>query len=415
MKMRLGASSRDPTLLRTPLLAVGAVTQRRVNIGSSLSPEQFAEAQFYLSHYGNAEMHVAFLIRHGFFERAYAVVVERKMPAQAFVDTVFVPLLRHGLADDFCAFIKRTDPKLQSWLPYLAVACRFLSSKHNNRLLLDLQLLMGDFFRAGLSCISFACQTALTLPQRLGHLDDARNYFEKGSNNPDLVLHEGGNNDGHRLLMSQREIQKHLDSISLQAEVFQFFDSEANASGVDKKLHLKAVQCMYTSLFAGDEQQLKIACDILVVGSNVEASFGLAFRIIAVFLNAGTEVYKTALCELARLGGHVGKIAEVLKFVKPAVDDVAWDEIVLALVNVLRSELNDVKLADQYSQVLKSDANKIEALIACGRLKNAYLIAVKTSTAVAYVKRIRQASMATEGNHVITSLCVGFLKEHGEE
>ena len=95
-------------------------------------------------------------------------------------------------------------------------------------------------------------------------------------------------------------------------------------------------------------------------------------------------------------------------------DDVAWDEIVLALVNVLRSELNDVKLADQYSQVLKSDANKIEVLIACGRLKNAYLIAVKTSTAVAYVKRIRQASMATEGNHVMTSLCVGFLKEHGE-
>ena len=38
----------------------------------------------------------------------------------------------------------------------------------------------------------------------------------------------------------------------------------------------------------------------------------------------------------------------------------------LALVNVLRSELNDVKLADQYSQVLKSDANKIEALVACG-------------------------------------------------
>ena len=106
----LGASSRDPALLRTPLLAVGAVTQRRVNIGSSLSSQQFAEAQFYLSHYGNAEMHVAFLIRHGFFERAYAVVAERKMPAQAFVDTVFVPLLRHELADDFRAFIKRTDP-----------------------------------------------------------------------------------------------------------------------------------------------------------------------------------------------------------------------------------------------------------------------------------------------------------------
>ena len=29
--------------------------------------------------------------------------------------------------------------------------------------------------------------------------------------------------------------------------------------------------------------------------------------------------------------------------------------------------------------------------------QNAYLIAVKTSTAVAYVKRIRQASMATGG------------------
>jgi len=49
------------------------------------------------------------------------------------------------------------------------------------------------------------------------------------------------------------------------------------------------------------------------------------------------------------------------------------------------------------------------------RVEIVYLIAGKTSTAIAYVKRIRQASMATEGNHVITLLCVGFLKEHGEE
>ena len=62
--------------------------------------------------------------------------------------------------------------------------------------------------------------------------------------------------------------------------------------------------------------------------------------------------------------------------------------------------------------MIKSDATKIEALIKCGRLKNAYLIAVKTATAVAYVRRIREASVEMEGNHVITSLCDGYLREH---
>ena len=395
-----------------PLLAVGAVTQRRVNIGSSLSPEQFAEAKFYLEQYGNAEHHVAFLIRHGFFELAFATVTERKLSPALFVEAVFVPLLHHGKVEDFRLFVQRADPSLQHWLPYLAQSCRFLLSKHNARLLLELQVLMGDFFRAGLSCISLACQTQLTLEQRVQQLESARVYFDKGAQESLLVLGDSsGLSDGPRLQMSKREIQKHVDIIALQEELFKFFDVESNNATLSQPLRLRAVQATSLSLFAGQEQQVSLAAEVLVIGSDVSAAFTLAFKIVQVLLQTGQQVYSTALCELARLKMN-GKVAEVIKFVKPAVDDTTWDMVILDLIGVFRSEQGDAKMADQYSQVIKSDATKIEALIKCGRLKNAYLIAVKTATAVAYVRRIRDASVEMEGNHVITSLCDGYLREH---
>ena len=113
---------------------------------------------------------------------------------------------------------------------------------------------------------------------------------------------------------------------------------------------------------------------------------------------------------------QIGKIAEVLKYLRPAVGDAAWDEIILALITVLREELGDLKLADQYTQVLKSDGTKIEALIGCGRLKAAYLAAVnsKLTNTTQFVQRIRAAAGSTvEGSSlVITSLCDSYLKEH---
>ena len=69
----------NPVLLREPLIAVSAVSQRRVNIRTSLSPERLAEAEAYLSMSGDTNEHIAFLVRHGFYDRAFFLAIERAL------------------------------------------------------------------------------------------------------------------------------------------------------------------------------------------------------------------------------------------------------------------------------------------------------------------------------------------------
>jgi hypothetical protein len=69
----------NPVLLREPLIAFSAVSQRRVNIRTSLSPERLAEAEAYLSMSGDTNEHIAFLVRHGFYDRAFFLAIERAL------------------------------------------------------------------------------------------------------------------------------------------------------------------------------------------------------------------------------------------------------------------------------------------------------------------------------------------------
>jgi hypothetical protein len=109
----------------------------------------------------------------------------------------------------------------------------------------------------------------------------------------------------------------------------------------------------------------------------------------------------------------MARVNELLQFLKPAVDSDAWDRILFEIIHRTRESSADSKAVDQFIQLLQDDSHKVDALIECGRLKNAYLLAVKTTNAISFVRRIQEASMSAENGHVIAALCASFLNDHG--
>jgi len=107
------------------------------------------------------------------------------------------------------------------------------------------------------------------------------------------------------------------------------------------------------------------------------------------------------------------KISEILQYLKPAVDAVSWDQVLTSLLKQMRESSADSRMIDQLIQLFHDDSHKVDVLIDCGRLKNAYLLAVKTPNAVSFVRRIQEASASAENGHVIAALCASFLNEHG--
>ena len=72
-----------------PLAAVNAVTRGRVSMLSTIDSERFAEAQYYVTTYGTAEMLVTFLMRHDFLVQACRATLTHALPPMV---TTSIPL-----------------------------------------------------------------------------------------------------------------------------------------------------------------------------------------------------------------------------------------------------------------------------------------------------------------------------------
>jgi hypothetical protein len=86
-----------------------------------------------------------------------------------------------------------------------------------------------------------------------------------------------------------------------------------------------------------------------------------------------------------------------------------WDELLIELIHVFRQDLGDARQALIYVQQVESSSARFDAFVAGGRLKDAYLLAIKTPTPVPLIIKIRDIASSTN-NLPIISLCESFLR-----
>lgn len=421
--------------LMSPL--VGLVeNSRNFQPGSSyLDPKRFEECLYYLRKYGSPSSLVAFYVRHGHLKLACRYVIDQQCGAEVFIESLFMRLVLKGNWTQLKEQMETADPTMQAWMPYLTATCKFLLRRSLHHQLLEVQVFMKDFFRAAQTCIRFyegatgrhGFTSYEELFPRLHYLEEAKRHIEaviaekkstKGTVNTVFAyLRQRGTSsvkgvaeEPSHHLMSISELNSHVNTINLQTEVTNFIHQCAVERGGPGLVRASEGNRLPT-LFGNGHVRAEVVVRVLLAGATIQDGFSLASRIIQDFNLPAARVYVDAGRSLARQY-KFSHIEDLLRCSRETgqITDKCHDDIILACVNILSADQSQAKSLEALIKLCKSDTNKINAFIVCGKLKSAYLIAVKGNR-VEVIREIFEIAMNTGQSNMI-EICSKFLNQY---
>ncbi|KAM7289826.1 zinc finger FYVE domain-containing protein 26 [Ixodes scapularis] len=201
--------------------------------------------------------------------------------------------------------------------------------------------------------------------------------------------------------------------VNLQMDVTRFL----NARELDQGVLLRPVDAPSDwrppTLFGDTSDKMDLACLVLINGSNVEEGFGAAFRIIQEHHLEGGPVFERAAGSLLAWKGSL-QVERLVGCIQscgfPGRYDT--DAVVLAALRHLASTGDEKKELDVLIRCLKNDVNKIEGYMLAGRLKTAYLLAVRQNR-TDHVRRIMVLAEEA-GQESVRTICEKRLEAMAE-
>jgi hypothetical protein len=158
-------------------IAVPASLSSSVNESKqSLSPVRYMQCVYYLSRIGSPAQLIRFWLSQGLLEDACRYIISGNLPENVFISEVLTHCLAFNSMKELFACLPRVDPKGTRKTRYLVQACQYLNEAHAFDLLLEMQEFMGDWCRAGLTCVKlFHIESNHTL--RVQFLKIAERHF----------------------------------------------------------------------------------------------------------------------------------------------------------------------------------------------------------------------------------------------
>uniref|UniRef100_A0A131YW54 Zinc finger FYVE domain-containing protein 26 n=1 Tax=Rhipicephalus appendiculatus TaxID=34631 RepID=A0A131YW54_RHIAP len=378
----------------------------------------YSECKHYLELYGSHRSMLAFLFRHGRTTQALEYYLSKGCEVELFIEELLQPSLKQGILDALLSSLRQMDTSLNRWWPTLLAVCRSLQKRGRMHTLYAVQLFMEDYLRAAVTSIQFFERPPASgyseLHQRLAHLADARKHLE-------TFLSKYTTWDGHRakstgtqvLAMSPKEVNRNVSMVNMQIDITRFLNARETEQ---EKLLLPrqkdSADGVVPTLFGDMAMKRDLACLVLVNGRNVEEGFGLAFRIIQENHLDGAVVFERAAQTLVSAGA-VAQVERLVRCIQSCgyPDRYDTDAVVLAALQELVRSQDDKKDLDLLVKCLKKDVNKVEAYMLAGRLKTAYLLAVRQNR-IDHVKRIMALAEAA-GQESVRAICAKRLQGAG--
>jgi zinc finger FYVE domain-containing protein 26 len=209
----------------------------------------------------------------------------------------------------------------------------------------------------------------------------------------------------------------YLNAINLQIEVTKFLNNCANIEKLNVKTNL------VPTLFGSNDTKINLCCLVLLSGDRIQDGFGSVIRIIQGFNLNTTLVYSQTARELAKQY-NFKEMHSLLNCINESgyTEDLtsAYDECISAFIRVFSSgsgDSNTTNANQQYNkeleeliQSIKDEQNKINAYVLTGRLKSAYLIAIKLENK----DNVRHIAMVAErlGQNLIKDICNKWLEKY---
>jgi len=239
----------------------------------------------------------------------------------------------------------------------------------------------------------------VSFEEAVSYLHKAKNHFEDGLNNTGKEainystskdLSETAPEEKFDAVMSDKDALRYLRTVKLQIDI-------CNAMAKEQKFKEENPP----TLFGSSKKRLEICVKLMLVDQ-----FDLAFRIIQEYRLSAVECYVHSVRSMARQR-QVNRLSELFRNIKATISDDEWDHVLEVCISVFCKELQDIKLAEKFMPMIIGDANKITAFIISGKLRNAYLHAVKVHR-YSDIEKIKQEAVRTNQTAVV-QLCDKFL------
>ncbi|XP_069118425.1 uncharacterized protein [Argopecten irradians] len=401
---------------------------------ANVESAQYQECLYYLRTYACFHTIVSFHRGNGYWMKATQYILDHKCSSEVFVDALLSPAIEDGRLGELVDQMIMIDPSLERWHPYLTTSCRYLLKHRLHHTLYQFQIFMKDFIRAAMTCITYFYQKGahsyLDLFKRVNYLYQAHQHLQAyldpsqwGSisrpifrtDNPSVDWDKRPTDTSIRLIQTPEEVSRHLVMVSLQIEVTKFLhecltNTEADATKVASSyVNITASQQLPT-LMGSSKIRGDLVVMILLSGNNIGRAFDLAHKILKEYHLVAGPLLTHAAREMAKQG-HYDTIRQLLDcMVRGNIgDDDIVDELVGACILIISDNPNEAKEADNLIKLLRKDTNKINAYILCGKLRSAYLMAVKTER-VDDVQRIAGAAQRM-GQTAVRNICNKWLQQ----
>jgi zinc finger FYVE domain-containing protein 26 len=417
-----------------------AVVKRQLNLDSV----RYMQCIYYLQNYGTPNDLLAFWLRHQLLEDACRYVLGHchQLAAteqsasinnnnatnagnQLFIDLVLY-ILAHNKLKEFKEILLKIDPQLGKWRECLLATCRYFNARKESVLLLEFQVLMRDFIRAGLTCIKLFERNE-DLTEKINYLNLAKQHLQQGLEEYQAEVNkQGGTVSINSNILGNKsisDIHRYVKTINLQLEATKFMQQllakskGAKTNNNNNNISINVLEPEQSEQNEEDGQGKKKkqknslfgttqAKSIIAERMLVEHNFDLGFKIVQEFHLPMARIYNNALLKLAQ-SKQTKFVNELLKSIKPFLNDDEWDPILSAIVQVYAEQNQDPNTAEKFATSIKSEESKAQALLVCGKLKSAYLSAIKTGN-VDIVKDIRDEAKKRGAKREL-ELCEKFI------
>ncbi|BFZ12118.1 hypothetical protein BsWGS_15157 [Bradybaena similaris] len=401
----------------------------------------YQECLYYLRTYGSYMDHICFLRQHSYWMKAVQFAVDHHCSSDIFVHGLMVPAMNSGEMSRLLEQMLMLDPTLEKWTAYLMATCKHLLKQKYFNTLYHMQIFMKDYIRAAMTCITHFYQRGATsyldLIGRLQFLITAQHHLEAyldpgqwgsvrhplAASAPPTTHKQAPNWDKQlpessaRMTLSPEEVKKHIRTISLQIEVTKFLEQcltqSLGVAGANSTQFLpRSSSTQISTLFGPGSARTELVSMVVLSGSNFSAGFDLGVRIVRECRLNPSLIFTHCSRELAKQG-RFSDISSLIQSLlrEGLVDDDGIDEIVGASLLVIADSHSQAQdESDALIQLLRNDSNKINAYILCGKLRSAYLLAVKRDR-VDDVQRIAGAAQRL-GQSAVKNICKKWLEQH---
>lgn len=397
----------------------------------SLQPIVYSECCYYLGEYGSHATFLQFLVQHSDFKATVEHTLSHSIDSQVFFEHVYMPCLRRGVITPLHSAMTAVDPSLAVWTTYLYGICAALERRKLLHTLYEVQQWSKDHVRSAMTCIRFYhlnAKSYLQLATNINYLMRAQSHLEgalavasvskksdQSGTSSTSSKSTGEGPESKWLQLTPKELDHHMSTVERQKELTRFlrtYEAEGHtlyeAARWFPHEFAEPLALGLPTLFGSTSDRMFLAGLCLFCGTNVEEGYGIVYRIIEGFGLSAPTIYEAVAIALFK-SGRVTEIPQLLNCIHSSgISDplVLCDSVIMGCFKEMPSQPNGSDI-DFLSRQISDQNVKIKALIKCGQLKSAYLLAVKREK-LDYIELILQEAEKL-GQTAIQKICLKRL------